>query len=216
MTEIMIPANLKVLKRDGKKTDFNGEKIAIAIKKGFDRVTNEAYSEQDVNKVYVEVCSQILKDYKDKPYIKVEETQDLIERFLLELGYADVHDSFAEYRERRSEARSMFSKEFNKFVKTLEKLSLKDSKEEDSKRDNANVDGDTAMGTMLQYGSTVSKEFAKAYFMKAKYAEAHESGQIHIHDMDLLPMGTTTSCQIDLFEIFKEGFSTGHGHLRDP
>ena len=72
------------------------------------------------------------------------------------------------------------------------------------------------MGTMLQYGSTVSKEFAKSYLMKRKFAEAHESGDIHIHDMDFLPMGTTTCCQIDLNKLYENGFSTGHGFLRAP
>ena len=72
------------------------------------------------------------------------------------------------------------------------------------------------MGTMLQFGSTVTKEFAKSYLMKKKYAEAHDNGDIHIHDMDFIPMGTTTCCQIDLNKLFKDGFSTGHGFLREP
>ena len=72
------------------------------------------------------------------------------------------------------------------------------------------------MGTMLQYGSTISKEFAKSYLMKHKFAEAHDNGTIHIHDMDFLPMGTTTCMQIELDRLFKNGFSTGHGHLRSP
>ena len=72
------------------------------------------------------------------------------------------------------------------------------------------------MGTMLQYGSTISKEFAKSYLMKHRFAEAHENGTIHIHDMDFLPMGTTTCMQIELDKLFKNGFSTGHGHLRSP
>ncbi len=72
------------------------------------------------------------------------------------------------------------------------------------------------MGTMLQYGSTVSKEFAKAYLMKKKFADAHDNGDIHIHDMDFLAMGTTTCTQIDLSKLFKNGFSTGHGYLREP
>ena len=104
----------------------------------------------------------------------------------------------------------------HKFLKTIEGLGLKSAHEEDTKRENANVDGDTAMGTMLQYGSTVSKEFAKAYLMKKKFSEAHDNGDIHIHDMDFLPMGTTTCMQIDLNKLFKNGFSTGHGHLREP
>ena len=72
------------------------------------------------------------------------------------------------------------------------------------------------MGTMLQYGSTVSKEFAKAYLIKKKFADAHDDGDIHIHDMDFLAMGTTTCMQIELDRLFKKGFSTGHGYLRPP
>lgn len=52
--------------------------------------------------------------------------------------------------------------------------------------------------------------------MKKKFAEAHDNGDIHIHDMDFEAMGTTTCMQIDLNKLFKGGFSTGHGHLREP
>ena len=107
-------------------------------------------------------------------------------------------------------------KRMHKFLKTIEGLGLKSSVEDNTKRENANVNGDTAMGTMLQYGSTVSKEFAKTYLMKPRFSEAHDSGAIHIHDMDFLPMGTTTCMQIELDKLFKNGFSTGHGHLRSP
>lgn len=207
---------LIVIKRDGKKTEFNGEKIAVAIKKGFDSVSNETYTSDDVYKVYNAVLEDININYKNEKSIKIEEIQDLVEKHLGLLGYADILESFSNYRERRNESRKIFFSRQHKLAKAIELLSLKDSKDEDSKRDNGNVDGDTAMGTMLQYGSTVSKEFAKAYLMKPEYSEAHDSGRIHIHDMDFLPMGTTTCCQIDLLELFKDGFSTGHGHLRCP
>ena len=52
--------------------------------------------------------------------------------------------------------------------------------------------------------------------MKKEYAEAHDNGTIHIHDMDFLAMGTTTCCQIDLARLFKNGFDTGHGFVRPP
>lgn len=207
---------LKVVKRDGKKVAFNEGKIAVAIKKGFDSVSNDQYNEEDVNKVMVAVIDEITKDYQDVPFIKIEEIQDLIEKNLKELKYDDILESFASYRERRNESRKIFQARYHKLTKAIESLTLKDAKDEDAKRDNANVDGDTAMGTMLQYGSTLAKEFAKSYLMQARFAEAHDSGQIHIHDMDFLPMGTTTCCQIDLNELFKDGFSTGHGHLRCP
>ena len=212
---------LTVIKRSGKKVEWNGTKIAMAIKKAFDSLEKgeeKSYSEKDVNKVYNAVIKRIEKEYKNEEKIKIEAIQDLIEAELQKQGYPDVYKAFADYRERRNISRQVFfgEKKQHKFLKALESLGLKSSYEENAKRENANVDGDTAMGTMLQYGSTVSKEFAKAYLMKPKFAEAHDNGDIHIHDMDFLPMGTTTCCQIDIRKLFKNGFSTGHGYLREP
>ena len=212
---------LTVIKRSGKKVAWNGTKIALAIKKAFDSLEKDEeshYSEKDVNKVYNAVIKRIEKDYKNEEKIKIEAIQDLIEAELQKQGYPDVYKAFSDYRERRNISRQVFfgEKKQHKFLKALESLGLKSASEVNDKRENANVDGDTAMGTMLQYGSTVSKEFAKAYLMKPKFAEAHDNGDIHIHDMDFLPMGTTTCCQIDLKKLFKNGFSTGHGYLRQP
>ena len=212
---------LKVVKRNGKKVDFDGTKIALAIKKGFDSITRDdepVYSSKDVQKVYQTVIKKIQKDYKDEEKIKIEDIQDLIEESLKKCGYEDVFKSFSEYRDRRAQSRLLFAdeKKIHKFLKSLEGLGLKSAAEEDAKRENANIDGNSAMGTMLQYGSTVSKEFAKAYLMKKKFADAHDNGDIHIHDMDFLAMGTTTCTQIDLNKLFKNGFSTGHGYLREP
>jgi len=219
--------NLKVVKRNGKKVDFDGMKIAVAIKKGFDNLKTAQYAhlslgveytEKDSQKVYQAVMKRINKEYKEAEKIKIEEIQDMIEDELKKKNYTDVYESFADYREKRRQSREMFvdDKKMHKFLKTIEGLGLKSSVEDNTKRENANVNGDTAMGTMLQYGSTVSKEFAKAYLMKKKFADAHDNGDIHIHDMDFMPMGTTTCMQIDLEKLFKNGFSTGHGHLRTP
>ncbi len=217
---------IKVVKRNGSKVDFNGTKIAIAIKKGFDsvKIMNEEgdeinkYTEEDIQRVYKNVISKIESDYTDKDKIKIEEIQDYIEAELKATGYEDVYFSFSEYRERRRESREtfMYDKKVHKFLKTLEGLGLKSASEDDNKRENANIDGNSAMGTMLQYGSTVSKEFTKSYLMKKKFSTAHDEGDIHIHDMDFMAMGTTTCMQIDLDKLFKHGFSTGHGHLREP
>ncbi len=214
--------NLKVVKRNGRKlVDFDGTKIAIAIKKGFDSVSTEEevkYTEKDIQKVYHAVIKRIEKLARDNDKIKIEEIQDLIEDEMKNKGYEDVCASFADYRERRNNSRKLFfdEKKTHKFLKSIEGLGLKTANEDDAKRENANVDGDTAMGTMLQYGSTISKEFAKAYLMKTKFSEAHDDGDIHIHDMDFLAMGTTTCMQIELDRLFKNGFSTGHGYLRRP
>ena len=218
--------DLKVVKRDGKKVEFNSSKIAVAIKKGFDSIISYdedgveeyKYNAKDIQKVYSGVINEIVKNYSDKKSIEIETIQDLIEAQLQKSEYLDVYESFKEYRDKRAKSRQMFfdEKRKHKFLKSIESLGLKSAGEENSKRENANVDGDTAMGTMLQYGSTISKEFAKSYMMKKEFAEAHDNGDIHIHDMDFMPMGTTTCMQIDLEKLFKDGFSTGHGHLREP
>ena len=219
-------SNLTVIKRNGKKMEFKPKKIAIAIKKGFDDVIDQSfdedlepkYTEKDMQVVFHDVLDKINKEYVDKDKIKIEEIQDLIEKSLQEKGYDDVYTSFSEYRERRAQSREAFTEDnkSHKFLKTLEGLALKSASEDDTKRKNGNIDSNSAMGTMLQFGSNVSKEFAKAYLMKKKFADAHDEGDIHIHDMDFEAMGTTTCLQIDLDKLFKGGFSTGHGYLREP
>lgn len=217
---------IKVVKRNGSKVGFNGTKIAMAIKKGFDSIkeTDEdgeertKYGSNEIQRVYQDVIETIKKDYQDKERIKIEEIQDIIEDTLKKDGFEDVFESFSDYRDKRAQSRAAFTedKRSHKFLKTLEGLALKSAAEDDTKRENGNIDGNSAMGTMLQFGSNVSKEFSKTYLMKKRYADAHDDGYIHIHDMDFLAMGTTTCMQIDLDKLFKNGFSTGHGHLREP
>ena len=209
-------SDIVVVKRSGQRVSFNPTKVAIAVKKGFDSVYEE-YDEKIVNNVKEKVLTEIEKKFKDRKTIGVEDVQDVIEDVLKKTKHEDVYESFKGYRERRAASRDAFVvKQQHKFVKAIESLGLKSAAEENSKRENANVDGDGPMGTMLHFGSTVSKEFAKAYLMDNKYAKAHDEGAIHIHDLDFWAMGTTTCTQIDLEKLFKNGFSTGHGFLRTP
>ena len=205
-----------VVKRSGQRVGFSDTKVALAIKKGFDSVYEE-YDEKEVNKVKEKVLAYIMKEYKDRKTIGVEDVSDAIEEVLKKTKHEEVYESFKGYRERRAASREAFVvKQQHKFVKSIESLGLKSAGEENSKRENANVDGDGPMGTMLHFGSTVSREFAKAYLMDNKYARSHDEGFIHIHDLDFWAMGTTTCTQIDLNKLFKSGFSTGHGYLRTP
>ena len=205
-----------VVKRSGQRVDFKPAKIAIAVKKSFDSVYDD-YDEKQVNKVKEKVLDVIEKEYKERKTIGIEDIQNVIEEVLKKMKYDEVYESFKGYRERRAASRDAFvTKQQHKFVKAIESLGLKSSLEENAKRENANVDGDGPMGTMLHFGSTISKEFAKAYLMEKKFAKAHDEGAIHIHDLDFWAMGTTTCTQIDLNKLFKNGFSTGHGYLRTP
>ena len=90
-----ILSKLIVIKRDGKKDEFDTAKVVVAIKKGFDSVQKEnlgsdKYTEKDIYKIYNSVIKKILESDKDK--IKISEIQDYIEEALKEDGYEDVYE----------------------------------------------------------------------------------------------------------------------------
>ena len=141
----------------------------------------------------------------------VEQVQDVVEYVLSEAGHSRTAKSYILYRANRNRRREM-----NTVLMDIYKdLTYKSAKDNDVKRENANIDGDTAMGTMLKYGSEGAKQFNKMFVLNPDHSFAHENGDIHIHDLDFLTL-TTTCCQIDLIKLFENGFSTGHGHLREP
>lgn len=196
-----------VTKRDGRKAPFNVEKIINAIFKAAKAVGGTDYEE--AAKVAEEVCRMAETQFGDTP--SVEQIQDLVEKVLIERGHAQTAKAYIVYRYERTRSREMKTN----LMGVLNELTFHSAKDSDIKRENANIDGDTAMGTMLKYGSVSAKEFYELYVLKPAHAAAHKNGDIHIHDLDFLTL-TTTCCQIDLLKLFHGGFSTGHGFLREP
>ncbi len=196
-----------ITKRDNRVVPFNPEKIANAIFKAAQAVGGTDYGEAMA--AAVEVCRLCEERYKESP--SVEQVQDLVEKVLIERGHAQTAKAYILYRYERTRSREMKTNLMN----VLNELTFHSAKDSDIKRENANIDGDTAMGTMLKYGSVSAKEFYEMYVLKPEHAKAHANGDIHIHDLDFLTL-TTTCCQIDLIKLFKGGFSTGHGFLREP
>lgn len=198
----------KIIKRDGRTVDFDIDKIADAIYKaaqvlgGKDRDMAKFLARQ-VEVYLIEIC------HNEVP--TVEQIQDTVEKVLIENGHARTAKEYILYRAERTRVRDMNTR----LMKTYEDLTFKEAKDNDTKRENANIDGDTAMGTMLKYGSEGAKQFYEMFVLKPEHAQAHREGDIHIHDMDFLTL-TTTCCQIDIEKLFKGGFSTGHGFLREP
>ena len=108
------------------------------------------------------------------------------------------------------------NEQFGEKVKNIfDSITVLQAKDSDLKRDNANINGDSPMGAMLQYGANTAKEYNLEYLIKPAIAELHRDGWIHIHDLDFYAW-TTTCTQIELRKLFKNGFNTGHGHLRAP
>lgn len=204
----------KVKKRDGRLIPFNPEKITRAIFLAASEVANKEGITADYQ-IASELTEEVRKLLNRKFAGKipsVEDIQDAVIKVLIETGHAKTSETYILYRAERSRIRNSRSR----LMKTIEDITFLDANESDIKRENANINGNTAMGTMLQYGSAVSKEFCKDFIIKNEHSMAHENGEIHIHDMDFLNMGTLTCCQIDLKKVFSGGFSTGHGFLREP
>ena len=198
----------KIQKRDGRIVTFNIEKIANAIYKAAESMGGSDYDE--ALEIAGRVCDYIESSEKNK-IPSVEEIQDAVEKILIEEGHASTAKAYILYRANRTRVREMNTK----IMKIYEDLTFTSAKDSDVKRENANIDGDTAMGTMLKYGSCGAKEFYEMYVLDPAFAKAHSEGDIHIHDLDFYTL-TTTCTQIDLTKLFKGGFSTGHGHLRTP
>ncbi len=198
----------KIVKRDGRIVTFNMDKITDAIFKAAQAVGGNDYHEAE--RLASLVCDMLEEKYgKSTP--SVEQVQDVVEYVLSEAGHSRTAKSYILYRANRNRRREM-----NTVLMDIYKdLTYKSAKDNDVKRENANIDGDTAMGTMLKYGSEGAKQFNKMFVLNPDHSFAHENGDIHIHDLDFLTL-TTTCCQIDLIKLFENGFSTGHGHLREP
>ena len=198
----------KVVKRDGRKVNFNVERIAKSIYKAANSIGGQDYSR---SKELSEIVYKKLDKIQQNNQIDASRIYDVVKEVLIEEGHESTLKAYMFFRERRDKVRERNLP----IIKTYEKLTFKDSKDSDVKRENANINADTAMGTMLKYGSEGAKNFYQLCVLKPEHAQAHKNGDIHIHDLDFLTL-TTTCCQIDLLKLFKDGFCTGEGFLREP
>ena len=198
-----------IKKRDGRLVPYDETKIAAAIDRAF--VAAESGKGEDEADRLAKIVTREMNAKENNETPSVEDIQDQVERVLIAEGYAKTAKAYILYRAERSRTREAKTR----LMHILEDITFKDASESDVKRENANIDGDTAMGTMLKYGSESAKQFYDMYVLNPKHARAHREGDIHIHDLDFLTL-TTTCTQIDLTQLFKGGFSTGHGVLREP
>ncbi|MBQ3309831.1 anaerobic ribonucleoside triphosphate reductase [Candidatus Saccharibacteria bacterium] len=201
----------KITKRDGKIVNFNPDKITEAIEKA-GLATGEFKADRAK-----QLADKVLKRMEEtitKRTPSVEQIQDVVEQILMESSFKKTAKAYITYRQEREQVRTAKSN----LMQIYKTISIADASEDsDVKRSNANVDGNSAMGKMLQFGAEGSKVFAKALLMDPKFGAAHDAGDIHIHDLDFYATGTLTCCQTDPFKLFEDGgFNTGHGHLRTP
>jgi len=195
-----------IQKRNGDVVPFDPDKIKIAIEKANNTIPDEAMTAATLEYLTEKVCSSLKQGVPT-----VEQVQDAVEEQLITMGFAKTAKAYIIYRAEHAKTRQAETD----LMDIYRELTFQDSKDADFMRENANIDADTAMGTMLKYGSEGSKYFVNNYVLPKDIAAAHMSGDIHIHDLDFY-MLTETCCQIDLLRLFRNGFCTGHGFLREP
>ncbi len=190
-----------IIKRDGRVVLYDEGKIASAILKAM-----EAAQEGDASQAaaVANAVEAALEERCGAQPPQIEQIQDEVESQLMQMGFDNAAKKYILYRASRT-----------RLMKVFDELTHADATASDMKRSNANIDGDTPMGTMLQYGSEAAKDYYDKYLLTPEQSRAHREGWIHIHDFDFYAL-TTTCCQIDLLKLFKGGFSTGHGFLREP
>ena len=201
----------KIIKRDGKVVDFDPDKITEAIAKA--GLATEEFKHDRAKQLSDKVVKRATETIKARTP-SVEQIQDIVEEVLMESAFKRTAKEYITYRQERNKTREAKSN----LMEIYRTIAIADASEDsDVKRGNANVDGNSAMGKMLQFGAEGSKVFAKTVLMRPEFAKAHDDGDIHIHDLDFYATGTLTCCQTDPFKLFDNGgFNTGHGHLRTP
>lgn len=199
--------DILVIKRDGTKEDYSQDKISNSIMQAALKVGGENY--QLADDLAEQITDMLVEDNVRK--VTSEELENLVKNLLIDEGHSSTATEYIIYSSKRNDVREMNSS----LIKAYEDITFKSGEESDSKRENANINTDTAMGTMLKYGSEGAKMFNLMYLIKPEHAEAHKNGDIHIHDLDFFRLCWNCN-HIPIDKLFKDGFNTGHGYLREP
>jgi len=198
-----------IIKRDGRVVLYDQSKIAAAILRALE-VSGDGNA-ADAARVANDVQRDLESQFSAQKAPDIEAIQDTVERQLMNHGFSAAAKAYILYRANRTRAREANTS----LMKTIDEITNIDARISDMKRDNANIDGNTAMGSMLQIGAAGAKAYNEMYLLRPEHAKAYREGDIHIHDFDFYSL-TTTCCQIDILKLFHGGFSTGHGYLREP
>ena len=196
-------AEICIIKRDGKREDFSISKIKNAIGRAF-----HATGIKNEEKLIADITMQVINNFASAT-VSVEEIQDLVEKELMKVR-PEVAKKYIIYREWRNTERDRKThmKQIMDGIVAIDK--------NDVNLSNANMSSHTPAGQMMTFASEVTKDYTYKYLLTKKFAEAHQLGDIHIHDLDYYPTKTTTCIQYDLDDLFERGFRTKNGSIRTP
>ena len=192
-----------IIKRDGKQERFSASKITGAIGKAFEATGLDKHDES-----IEEITRRVIAHFTGNT-VGVEEIQDLVETELMKVQ-PEVAKKYIIYRQWRNTERERKThiKQVMDGIVAIDRNDINLS--------NANMSSHTPAGQMMTFASEITKDYTYKYLLPKPYAEAHQLGDIHIHDLDYYPTKTTTCIQYDLDDLFERGFHTKNGSIRTP
>ncbi len=192
---------MQIIKRDGRITEFNEERIIKAITLAMSNTPGGV----DID-LATKIADSVRNQVKDKVQVSVYEIQDLVEKKLMGSSRKEVAQAYITYRYNRDVARKAKTKDM--FLEIIE------TKSNDVTRENANMNADTPAGMMMKFASETTKPFVDDFLLSTEARNAVKEGYIHIHDKDYYPTKSLTCIQHPLDKILKNGFRAGHGSSR--
>lgn len=174
---------IEVVKRDGSKEKFSNNKVANAVMKAAAEVGGDNF---DTAEGIARIVAKLVEE-SGMESVSSDRIQQIVEKTLIEEGHAATAKGYILKADDRRRIREMNTS----LMKSFEEITFTSPEESDIKRENANIDSSTAMGTMLKYGSEGAKKFNLLYLMSKDIADAHKNGDIHIHDLDFLSLTET-------------------------
>lgn len=184
-----------VIKRNGARVEFDGEKIALAIKKAFDSIRDQD-NDINVNDVYNKVINKI--NDQNVNSIRIEKIQDIIEETLDTNSFNDVYIAFKTYRDKRNKSREVFEEEKkrHKFQSVVDNI-LDDIEKASEIKENKSE----------KYGNMIVKQIAETYLIKRKVAYEIYNGSIFADNLETYLEGSVKSSIVSLEDVFKGGFN---------
>ena len=188
---------MKIIKRSGQESTFDGNKIKLAVEKANEEViaNDLRLSEEEVLRItenVTKVCSSMSRA------LSVEEIQDLVENELMKTGKNEVARKYITYRYKRALVRQANTTDDRI-------LSLLECDNEEVKQENSNKNP-TVNSVQRDYmAGEVSKDITRRFLLPKDIVRAHEEGLIHFHDSDYFAQHMYNCCLVNLEDMLQNG-----------
>ena len=192
---------IQVKKKDGSLENFTADKISNAVNKAAFRC-DKVFDENQCKKIVRTVLTKI----GQKEEVSVTDLHEIVIAVLTSLGYNDVAQSYAEYRYYKTQ-----------YAKTFEKLRQDaDDVLRLGDRENANFDSAlvSTKGSLIK--GYLTKSLYKQFYLSKHEKELIERGDIYIHDLRDMILGSINCCLFDIGSVLKDGFEMSNVEYTEP